>query len=253
MENNELNTLFNDFKKQVLDITDHSDKVQKLNFNCTLLNGTGFKFNYDVNKYNKEPKKYKPATTFNGIVDILSAVLSIVFLVLYSIDKLNFNFISSNITNILIIILFSFLITFFILRAIYHLFHATSIVRNPLFRLSEALKLVILLNLNILISVIYNINSINIVIFISFILCALALLCMGIGTKLSFKIEMFFSATLPFLMLISSTEFSIIFSSIILCISSLIYIIMNNNEAKTNSIFMILGISLLVLNLFIIV
>ncbi len=255
MNENELKALFNDFKKQVNEITEHSDKVKKLNFNCTLLNGTGFKFNYNIDKINKnnEANKYKPATTFNAIVDIISTVLSIVYLILYSLNKLNLRFEDTNLTNILIILLFSFLISFFIIRAVYHLFHVTSIVRNPLFRLSEAIKLIILLDINILIAILYNIEAINIVIFISFILSSLAFLCMGIATKLSFKIEMFFSSILPFLMLISTFEFSFIFSSIILSISSIIYIVMNNDEAKTNSIFMFLGISLLLLNLFVLI
>lgn len=253
MSNNELNDLFEDFKRQVNEISEHKDKVKKLNFNCILLNGTGFKFNYDINKFSKEPKKYKPATTFNAIVDILSSIVSIVYLILFLSDKVNLKFEATNFVNILFVLLFAFLISFFVLRAVYHLFHATSAVRNPLFRLSEAIKLAILLNINIIISILYNIKSINIVIFISFILCSLALLCMGIGTNLSFKIEMFFSATLPFLMLISSSEFSFIFSSIILSLSSFIYIIMKDSESRTNSIFLLLGISLLLLNLFIMI
>ena len=250
MDNNELKALFNDFKNQVDEISQHSDKVKKLDFNCTLLNGTGFKFNYDISKYNKKTKTYKPATTFNAIVDILSTMISITFLVLFLSHKVNLNFEAPTFSRLLIVTLFSFLIGFYVLRAIYHLFHASSLVRNPLFRVSEAVKLVILLNINFLVAVLFGAKNINVVIFTSFILIALALLCMGIGTKLAFKIEMFFTSLLPFLMLIGSYDFSFIFCSIILSISSFIYIILGDNEAKTNSIFMLLGISLLAINLF---
>lgn len=255
MNKNELDALFSDFKKQVNDISEHSDKVHKLNFNCTLDNGTGFKFNYDKDKYNKdkEPTSYKPATTFNAIVDIISAVASITFLVLFLINRFNFNYTTTNLTNILFTLIIILAISFFVIRAIYHLFHVTSNVRDPLFRTSEAIKIAILVSLNILVSIIYNVKAINIVIFTSFILSALSLLCFGICTKLSIKIAMFFSSILPFLMLVSSLNSDLIYASIILCISSLIYIFVNNKEAKTNSIFMFLGICLIFLNFLILV
>ncbi len=252
MDKNELNSLFEDFKKQVNEISEHSDKVQKVNFNCTLVNGTGFKFVYDKDKFNKEPQSYKPATTFNAIVDILSAATAITFLVLYSLNRFNLNFEATSLTNILFSLIIILSIAFFVIRAIYHLFHITSNVRDPLFRTSEAIKIAILIALNILISVIYKVETINIVMFTSFIFSALSLLCFGMSTKLSIKIAMFFSSLLPFLMLLSSINSSIIYSSIILSISSLIYIFLDK-EAKTNSIFLFLGICLIFLNFLIII
>jgi hypothetical protein len=249
MENNDLNMLFEDFKNQVCDISDHGDKVKKLDFRCTLLNGTGFKFNYDINKYNKQTIKYKPANIFNAIVDILSAIIIVIFLILYLTEYFKVSK-TADIVNVFITTLFAFSIAFFAIRTVYHLFHASSLVRNPLFRASEAVKIGILLNINALVSIIYKINNITLVVFLSFIVCAVALLCMGIGTKVAFKIEMFLTSLLPFFMLVSSTQLVILSSCILLSISSFIYILMDGKEAKTNSIFTILGISLFVLGLF---
>lgn len=249
MEKDELNTLFEDFKNRVVEISQHGDKVKKLDFSCTLLNGTGFKFNYDVNKYNKKSTKYKPATTFNAVVDIISAIISIIFLSLYIGNYLKVST-QLPVVNLFIVTLFVFSITFFILRAVYHLFHVDSLVRNPLFRISEGIKIVLLLNMNTLVSIIYKINNITLVVFLSFIVCSLALLCMGIGTKGSFKIEMILTSLLPFFMLVSSTDLVILSSSILLFISSFIYIFMEGKEAKTNSIFTILGLSLFIMGIF---
>ncbi len=249
MENKELNDLFDNFKNQVEEIAKHSDKVKKLDFTCTLLNGTGFIFNYDINKFNKKTINYKPATVFNAVVDIISAAISIIFLIMFLTDQVSL--IEKNtVINLFITTLLSFSIAFFVLRSVYHLFHASSNVRNPLFRVSEGIKLLILLNINTLVSIIYKINNITLVIFLSFIVCSLALLCMGIGTKVSFKIEMFITSLLPFFMLVSSTQLAFISSCILLSISSFIYIIMDGKEAKTNSIFFLLGLSLFVLGIY---
>ncbi|MCY1152946.1 MAG: hypothetical protein PQJ45_04755 [Sphaerochaetaceae bacterium] len=249
MEKDDLNILFEDFKNQVIEISKHSDKVKKLDFSCSLLNGTGFKFNYDINKYNKETVKYKPATTFNAVVDILSALVSIAFLVLYISNYFKIQN-ENSITNLFVITLLIASIGFFVLRAVYHLFHATSSVRNPLFRVSEGFKIILILNLNTLVSIIYKIDNITLVVFLSFIVCSLALLCMGIGTKGAFKIEMLLTSLLPFFMLVSTTTLAIISSATMLCISSFIYIVMDGKEAKTNSIFTLLGLSLFVLGIF---
>lgn len=249
MENKELTDLFENFKNQVEEISKHSDKVKKLDFTCTLLNGTGFIFNYDINKFNKKTINYKPATVFNAVVDIISAAISIIFLIMFLSNKVTL--IEQNtVINLFITTLLSLSIAFFVLRAVYHLFHASSNVRNPLFRVSEGIKLLILLNINTLVSIIYKINNITLVIFLSFIVCSLSLLCMGIATKLSFKIEMFITSLLPFFMLVSSTQLAFISSCILLSISSFIYIIMDGKEAKTNSIFFLLGLSLFVLGIY---
>ena len=249
MEKEELNILFEDFKNRVVEISQHGDKVKKLDFSCTLLNGTGFKFNYDINKFNKKTTKYKPATAFNAVVDIISTVISLIFLSLYASNYFKVS-IQLPVVNLFIISLFSFSIAFFVLRAVYHLFHAESLVRNPLFRVSEGIKILILLNINTLVSIMYKINNITLVIFLSFIVCSLALLCMGIGTRGAFKIEMILTSLLPFFMLVSSTDLVILSSCILLFISSIIYIFMESKEAKTNSIFTLLGLSLFVLGMF---
>lgn len=249
MKDDELNNLFEDFKTQVCEISEHGDKVKKLDFSCTLINGTGFKFNYDINRFNKQTTKYKPATTFNAVVDIFSVGVLIVFLILFLLNFFMVN-INTPVVTFFVITLFTFSISFFSIRAVYHLFHASSLVRNPLFRISEALKIGILLNINTLVSILYKINNITLVVFLSFIVCALALLCMGIGTRFSFKIEMFLTSILPFFMLVSSTQLAILSSCILLSISSFIYIVMDGKEAKTNSIFSLLGISLFFLGIF---
>lgn len=249
MRKDEIKILFEDFNKQVNEISQHSDKVKKLNFSCSLLNGTSFKFNYNINKHYKSGSPYKPAAIFNAILDIISAIISLVFLLLYFSEYFQITK-SNQAINLFIITLLSFSITFFVLRSVYHLFQSTSSVRNPLFRASEAIKISILLNINILVSVIYKINNITLVIFLSFVVCSLALLSMGIGTQGAFKIEMLLTTVLPLFMLVSSTNLAIVASSILLAFSSFIYVLLEGREAKTNSIFSILGISLFILGIF---
>ncbi|MCH3916154.1 MAG: hypothetical protein LKE40_01465 [Spirochaetia bacterium] len=242
-----LNEMFKEFKSQVGQIADHAENVNKVNFTCSLKNGTGFSFKYDSEHYhNKDGEQsYRPAGVFNAVLDIISAAIALAFIALFILGKYPSVYHLRDLSFFQAIVFGSTFLDFvalFVTDSIYHLMDKTNPNRKAMFNVSQALKVLTLLVCSLTYASLIKPAAFTIVLFIAFIESALSLLFLSMGTKTAVYLHMIMSAILPFTLLMCSGTLLTVSTSIFLCLSSLLFIVVKEDKvAKTNPIFMSLG------------
>ncbi len=145
----EKKSIIEEFKRKTDEIVLHSEEIEDLHFTAKLKNGTRFAFDFNEEDFLRkngvlhEKEKSRSVSLFNGVFDILAAVGSIALLSLSSSLQMTGNTIS----NAMLITTYSFFVVFFIVSAVYHIFHeshtravkALYIVRHSLLTISLAL------------------------------------------------------------------------------------------------------------------
>ena len=75
--------LFERFKKQVEEISSHAEEVSQVRFTASLKNGTGFNFRYDADQWETRHDPYKPLSVAGAVTDIISGGVSIALMILH--------------------------------------------------------------------------------------------------------------------------------------------------------------------------
>lgn len=235
----ELNTIFSDFEQRVQEIAGHAEDVQYLDFKARLKNGTAFEFHYDIETFAKlsQPKPvYRPASVFNAIVDILGGGISIgllVYLLMRAVQPL----------PVAVILTYCFFIAYFSVSTIYHFFDKSSRANPVFYNLSQTMKILGLGMVNVGIASMNNDANMNPVLFSSLILCALCLLLLSGGTKVSLSASTTFAILLPFVALLNRFTFDSFATATLFGLWSLGSLVSKPDlRIKSNSIFALVGL-----------
>lgn len=240
----ELETVFREFQSQVEEISQHAQQVQDLVFRARLKNGTSFRFTYDAERFAKQQGERihaHPLSVFNGILDIVAALLAITFLIV----QLSIGF-----DNLFLLLCYASFILTFSLSSLYHFFEPDTRSHFVFLNLREITKLLSLFLVNITIAYTFAPASIVMVRSLSLFLVAASLLFLSGRTQLSQQVSFLISSLLPLVSLVSQIGLESILRVLIFSLWSLLTMLFKKeSRMHSSSIFALIGVVLFTLEL----
>ncbi len=233
----DLQRVFSDFKTQVQEIADHAQSVQKITFKAELKNGTAFNFNFNADSFG--PKKaYHPISIFNGILDIVSALVTIWFVSMFTVRMTR-----TDTLNLPVILSLSLMIVVFVFSALYHFMHREKRSSLVFSNLREIGKIVALALINLSIATYFKPSMLQTTQSLSLVLVALCLLFVLGRTQLSLQASLVLSALLPMISLLSSTSLDSIIRALLFSLWSIVAMVSKTeSRMRTTSIFALAGL-----------
>lgn len=234
---NDLQNVFSDFKTQVEEIAEHADAVQKLSFKAELKNGTSFKFSYNADTFGPR-KQYHPTSIFNGILDIVSALVAIWLLVSFSIRMRS----SESMVPALVLAL-SLATAVFVFSALYHFMSQEKRSSLVFANLKEICKILFLACINLAVAAIFNSTRLQITQSLSLVLVALSLLFLLGRTQLSSRVSLAITTLLPCIALLSALNLENVISTLLFSMWSLVALASKGeSRMRTTSLFALIGL-----------
>lgn len=235
----DLETVFKEFQNQVEEISSHAQQVQDLVFRAHLKNGTSFRFTYDAERFAKQQGERihaHPLSVFNGILDIVAALLAITLLVV----QLSLDF-----ENIFLLLCFASFILTFSLSSLFHFFEPDTRSHLVFLNLREIAKLMSLFLVNISIAYSFAPLSLIGVRSISLLLVAASLLLLSGRTQLSQRVSYLLSSLLPFVSLLSQIGMESLLRVFVFSFWSLVALLFRKeSRMHSSSIFALIGLVL---------
>ncbi|NCC90247.1 MAG: hypothetical protein EOM01_07860 [Spirochaetia bacterium] len=235
----DLETVFKEFQNQVEEISSHAQQVQDLVFRAHLKNGTSFRFTYDAERFAKQQGERihaHPLSVFNGILDIVAALLAITLLVV----QLSLDF-----ENIFLLLCFASFILTFSLSSLFHFFEPDTRSHLVFLNLREIAKLMSLFLVNISIAYSFAPLSLIGVRSISLLLVAASLLLLSGRTQLSQRVSYLLSSLLPFVSLLSQIGMESLLRVFVFSFWSLVALLFKKeSRMHSSSIFALIGLVL---------
>lgn len=235
----ELETVFKEFQSQVEEISQHSQQVQDLVFRAHLKNGTSFRFTYDAERFAKQQGERihaHPLSIFNGILDIVAALLAITLLVVQ---------ISLDFENLFLLLSYSSFILTFSLSSLFHFFEPDTRSHFVFLNLREITKLLALFLINISTAYSFAPPTLVVVRSISLLLVAASLLFLSGRTQLSQQVSFLLSSLLPFVSLVSQLGMESILRVVLFSFWSLVSLLFKKgSRMHTSPIFALIGLVL---------
>ena len=235
----DLETVFKEFQNQVEEISSHAQQVQDLVFRAHLKNGTSFRFTYDAERFAKQQGERihaHPLSVFNGILDIVAALLAITLLVV----QLSLDF-----ENIFLLLCFASFILTFSLSSLFHFFEPDTRSHLVFLNLREIAKLMSLFLVNISIAYSFAPLSLIGVRSLSLFLVAASLLFLSGRTQLSQRVSYLLSSLLPFVSLLSQIGMESLLRVFVFSFWSLVALLFRKeSRMHSSSIFALIGLVL---------
>lgn len=235
----DLETVFKEFQNQVEEISSHAQQVQDLVFRAHLKNGTSFRFTYDAERFAKQQGERihaHPLSVFNGILDIVAALLAITLLVV----QLSLDF-----ENIFLLLCFASFILTFSLSSLFHFFEPDTRSHLVFLNLREIAKLMSLFLVNISIAYSFAPLSLIGVRSISLLLVAASLLFLSGRTQLCQRVSYMLSSLLPFVSLLSQIGMESLLRVFVFSFWSLVALLFRKeSRMHSSSIFALIGLVL---------
>lgn len=240
----ELETVFKEFQSQVEEISQHAQQVQDLVFRARLKNGTSFRFTYDAERFAKQQGERihaHPLSVFNGILDIVAALVGITFMVV----QLSLGF-----DNLFLLLCYASCILTFSLSSLFHFFEPDTRSHFVFLNLREIAKMLSLFLVNITVAYAFAPSSLVVVRSLSLLLVAASLLFLSGRTHLSQQVSYLLSSLLPLVSLVSVIGLESIMRVMLFSIWSLVTLLFKReSRMHTSSIFALIGLVLFTLEL----
>jgi hypothetical protein len=247
----ELTNVFADFKRQVDEIAGHAQQVYRVDFSAKLKNGTSFNFTYNSDTFNrsrKDRQRYRPASVFNAVVDIIGGSTAI-FLLVFLLVGLSGRIPGVSVSPLWSVLAFSFFIAYFIISSLYHLFDMDSPARQVFSNLSEALKVISLSAANICTVLLADPGRLPMAVLATLVIAATSLLFLSMGTRGSSKASLAFTTLLPYVSLMGTFSLASVGSATLFALWSLVNLLLDHRQkARTNTVFAIMGMVALALH-----